>query len=214
MAKAEQAAFQAAVEQTTHPLRTDSSGFVFAGIPRRSLRDSSRIGNGGLKGRLQARLPAARNGKSPESSAARPAGGYFSGLRVPQPSCSKADENSSRKRAPAKSRQQPAVLRTRPKSPGASSVRLDKLNHVPPNKNLGSQRDLAGQKCRHYFMAQRAISRNRWVRWPPSPKISARIAATFCRKSSLTVQINQIHGSFESRPPRNFCRFAPPPLKS
>ena len=55
-----QAAFQAAVQQTTHAVRTYSSGFVFAGIPQRSLRNSSRIGNGGLKGRLQARLPATR----------------------------------------------------------------------------------------------------------------------------------------------------------
>jgi len=58
-----QAAFQAAVQQTTHAVRTYSSGFVFAGIPQRSLRNSSRIGNGGLKGRLQARLPAARMAK-------------------------------------------------------------------------------------------------------------------------------------------------------
>ena len=59
-----QAAFQAAVQQTTHAVRTYSSGFVFAGIPQRSLRNSSRIGNGGLKGRLQARLPAARMAKA------------------------------------------------------------------------------------------------------------------------------------------------------
>jgi hypothetical protein len=38
-----QAAFQAAVQQTTHAVRTYSSGFVFAGIPQRSLRNSSRI---------------------------------------------------------------------------------------------------------------------------------------------------------------------------
>ena len=62
-AKAEQTAFQAAVQQTTHAVRTYSSGFVFAGIPQRSLGNSSRIGNGGLKGRLQARLPAARMAK-------------------------------------------------------------------------------------------------------------------------------------------------------
>jgi len=40
---------QAAVQQTTHAVRTYFSGFVFAGIPQRSLRNSSRIGNGGLK---------------------------------------------------------------------------------------------------------------------------------------------------------------------
>jgi hypothetical protein len=33
------------------------SGFVFAGIPQRSLRNSSRLGNGGLKGRLHGRKP-------------------------------------------------------------------------------------------------------------------------------------------------------------
>ena len=33
------------------------SGFGFAGIPQRSLRNSSRIGNGGLKGRLHGRKP-------------------------------------------------------------------------------------------------------------------------------------------------------------
>jgi hypothetical protein len=58
-----QAAFQGTGQQTTHAVRTYSSGFVFAGIPQRSLRNSSRIGNGGLKGRLQARLPAARMAK-------------------------------------------------------------------------------------------------------------------------------------------------------
>jgi hypothetical protein len=61
------AAFQAAVEQTTHAVRTYSSGFVFAGMPQRSLRNSSRIGNVGLKGRLQARLPAARMAKAKAS---------------------------------------------------------------------------------------------------------------------------------------------------
>src|ERR1700689_2290193 len=60
-----QAAFQAAVQQTTHAVRTYFSGFVFAGIPQRSLRNSSRIGNGGLKGRLQARLPATRKATRP-----------------------------------------------------------------------------------------------------------------------------------------------------
>jgi hypothetical protein len=35
-----QAAFQAAVQQTTHAVRTYPSGFVFAGIPQRSLRNS------------------------------------------------------------------------------------------------------------------------------------------------------------------------------
>jgi hypothetical protein len=55
-----QAAFQATVQQTTHAVRTYSSGFVFGGIPQRSLRNSSRIGNGGLKGRLQPRLAATR----------------------------------------------------------------------------------------------------------------------------------------------------------
>jgi len=43
-----------------------SSASCFAGIPQRSLRNSSRIGNGGLKGRLQARLPATRMAKVEE----------------------------------------------------------------------------------------------------------------------------------------------------
>jgi hypothetical protein len=67
-----QAAFQATVEQTTHAVRRYFSGFLFADIPwparvgrelQRSLRNSSRIGNGGLKGRLQAGLPATRKAK-------------------------------------------------------------------------------------------------------------------------------------------------------
>jgi hypothetical protein len=44
-----QAAFQAAVEQTTHSVARYFSGFVLAGIPQRSLRNSSRIGNGGRR---------------------------------------------------------------------------------------------------------------------------------------------------------------------
>jgi hypothetical protein len=55
-----EAAFQAGVERTSHAVRSYLSVFVFAGIPQRSLRNSSPIGNGGLKGRLQARLPATR----------------------------------------------------------------------------------------------------------------------------------------------------------
>jgi hypothetical protein len=52
--------------RTDHSLsRRYFSGFVFAGIPQRSLRNSSRIGNGGLKGRLQATIACRTNGQSP-----------------------------------------------------------------------------------------------------------------------------------------------------
>jgi hypothetical protein len=53
-----QAAFQAAIEQTTYAVRRHFSDFVSCSIVQRSLRNSPRIGNGGLKGRPQARLPA------------------------------------------------------------------------------------------------------------------------------------------------------------
>jgi len=59
-----QAAFQAAVVQTTYAVRRHSPAWCFAGIAQRSLRNSPRIGDGGLKGRLQAGLPATRKSET------------------------------------------------------------------------------------------------------------------------------------------------------
>jgi hypothetical protein len=110
-----QAAFQAAVQQTTHTVRTYFSEFVFAGIPQRSLRNSSRIGNGGLKGRLQARLPAARMAKvqKPAESRLQP------GLAAPRES--QRDEFLGLRRFNAGGQE----------AGGRSNcARLDKLKHV------------------------------------------------------------------------------------
>ena len=67
-----------------------SPASCFAGVPPRSLRNSSRIGNGGLKGRLQARLPAARTAKVAQPAC--PAPDEFLGLPVAIPAGHEAEE--------------------------------------------------------------------------------------------------------------------------
>ena len=59
-----QAAFQAAVEQTTHAVRTYSSGFMSHRHPAAKPEKFVAYREGGLKGHLQARLPA-RKANSP-----------------------------------------------------------------------------------------------------------------------------------------------------
>jgi hypothetical protein len=58
-----QAAFQAAVQRTTHAVRRYFSGFVSRWQPAAKPGKFVAYGEGGLKGRLQARLPATRKTK-------------------------------------------------------------------------------------------------------------------------------------------------------
>jgi len=59
-----QAAFQAAVEQTTHAVRRYFSGFMSRRHPAAKPEKFVAYREGGLKGRLQARLPATRKAKA------------------------------------------------------------------------------------------------------------------------------------------------------
>jgi hypothetical protein len=66
-----QAAFQAAVEQTTHAVRSYFSGFVSRKHRAAKPEKFVAYGAGGLKGRLQARLPATRKAKGDGRAEAR-----------------------------------------------------------------------------------------------------------------------------------------------